>query len=149
MFNRSVDPIHYQGTLGGVAVNFSYAGFAQYDLPSGPILLDALYGDYESSALCKHAQVEVYNDEVICVVEKPEGSNVYEISSVVHGMSDADRQEWKLDVKTATNLPPEFVHDNYVSRKFPFLASVSNAGSLEEHTESHFYVVISTHSGKR
>ena len=135
----------YEGTLNDKAVKLSYAAFPdkgdRLQFPAG----NALCGDYGT-----RQRVEVYNDQIICVIKKEQGVETYVIKCVVEETSDTYQLEWRLEIKDATNLPPDFVEDNYVSKLFPFVPSLWKAQSLvEKQIDSCFYVVISTHSGKR
>ena len=134
----------YEGTIQGKEAKLSYASWESDGHKSSA--LNARYGDYQKHTVDNYEAVEVNNDEVICVVENSE--KAYEIKTVSIEIADTyERRERKLRVIDATNLPSEFIRDNIISPRFPFLHDTS--GPAAEKHPPRFYVVVSTHSGAR
>ena len=134
----------YAGTVHGKEAQLSYATGEIDGQQLGS--LNARFSDSQKHSLDNDQTVEVYNNEVICVVETQE--KAFQINTV--SIETADKKkipERKLAVIEATNLPPEFVKENNISPQFPYLEDPSNSVAREQ--SPHFYVVISTHSGSR
>ena len=131
-----------EGTWEGEAVRYTYMFYYETDSNPAYYILLAKYGNGKETS--------IPNGQVIGVVKTSEDSNLYDINLVFNEKSEFPSADGKLEVKHVTNLPTRFVDENRVSSDFPFLRQPSDVGAAEKDPRhSFFYVVVSTHSGKR
>ena len=131
-----------EGIWEGKAVRYTYMFYYETDSNPAYYILLAKYGNGKETS--------IPNGQVIGVVKTSEESNSYDINLVFNEKSEFPSADGKLEVKHVTNLPTRFVDENRVSSDFPFLRQPSDVGTAKKDPGlSFFYVVVSTHSGKR